>query len=102
MIKKIKVTRQIEEELVEDVLCNQCGESCLPPTCHTYDEPCTFEKIKNRFYGLINAEISGGFDSYGPKTGLSDGINYSFSLCEKCLKKMFDNFKHPVKKEHWL
>jgi hypothetical protein len=37
-------------------------------------------------------KIEGGYNS----TTLDDGLNYYFNLCEKCIQKMFDNFKIPV------
>lgn len=64
------------------IFCNQCGESCKIPT---YDD-------KSEFYGLIKAHVRGGYFS----KFLDDTIYYRFDICEKCLKKMFDQFKIPV------
>jgi hypothetical protein len=69
------VKREIEEEVVDDVLCNMCGNSCR---AYNYD-------------GLIEYTIECG---YGSKLG--DGNYYTFSLCEDCLKLMFGKFKLPV------
>ena len=68
----------VKKEVVIDVFCNKCGESCL--------------KQNTGFYGLIEQTISGGFES----NPLSDGTSYTFSLCESCLSKLFDEFKIPV------
>jgi hypothetical protein len=75
-ITQIK-TKQINEQVITDILCNKCGQSC---------------KKECGFLGLIEAKVSGGFDSYP----LSDGVNYTFSICEHCLNSMFDKFKIPV------
>ncbi len=61
-------------EVVEDTLCNKCGESCG----------------KDEYpYGLIEAKVCGGYNS--PR--LSDGHAYKFSLCEDCLAGLFLEFK---------
>jgi hypothetical protein len=68
-----KVTKEVYE--VYDVLCNKCGSTCFP---NDAQEP----------YGLIEAEVIGGYFS----TSLQDCMRYKFSLCEKCLKELFDSF----------
>lgn len=65
--------------------CNQCGEECI-------SERAKEDEKKESFYGLINAEAKGYY--FSPV--LDDCTAYRFDLCEKCLKKMFDNFKIPV------
>ena len=72
MIKTQKVVREVQE--VIDVLCNKCGETC---------------KDEMNFNGLIEARIEGAYDS----KYLEDTTRYKFSLCEKCLKELFDTFK---------
>jgi hypothetical protein len=76
---KMRITKNITEEveIVTDVICNMCGESCLS---------------KRSFNGIIDAYVEGGFDS----THLKDCTRYTFSVCEKCVKEWFDNFKIPV------
>lgn len=62
----------------KEILCNLCGETmCITENCsdHTSQIP----------HGLIDASVSGGYDSFY----LLDGINYTFSFCELCLRKLF-------------
>jgi len=64
----------------ESWVCNGCGGGlCV----HDDDVP----------YGLVDAAVSGAYSS----THLSDLTNYKFSLCEGCLRKLFDGF---AKKPH--
>lgn len=103
-----------EVDCTVDVLCNKCGESCIPPDARvergqpvkwiegqglvaiTHDEalilrgPC--------LYGLIEQTVSGGYDSYA----LEDLQKYTFSLCEGCLKELFDAFKIPVSQREYI
>ncbi len=77
--------RQVEE--ISNILCNKCGGSLIP-------EACTKHKFKE-FYGLVEANVSGGFFS----EHLSDEEEYEFSLCEFCLKQLFDSFVYPAYKD---
>lgn len=63
-----------ERDVLVDVLCNSCGESCLNDI--------------GDFNGLIDAIITCGYGSL-----IEDDTKYTFSICESCLKKMFDTFK---------
>lgn len=71
------------------VLCNECGSDCqirhLGPHLGTH----------MGYYGLIKAKVTGGYFS----EHLQDATRYKFSLCEKCLKELFDGFKIPVDTE---
>lgn len=58
----------------ESYICNSCSEVITP---------CS--------YGLIDAKVSGGYDSHH----LWDLTTYQFSMCEKCLRDLFNNFKVP-------
>ena len=69
--------RTVEESVTDDILCNQCGESCLDSNQMNYE-------------GLIELTVQGGYASK-----LGDMVPYTFSLCEDCLKKLFDGFKIP-------
>jgi hypothetical protein len=60
--------------------CNGCGEPLCP-------------KPNDGPHGLIEATVSGGYDS----PHLLDLTAYTFSLCEKCLRQLFDGFKVPPK-----
>ena len=63
----------------QEIFCNKCGMSCRG-------------HIGN-FNGLIEAKVVGAYDS----THIDDGDIYIFSLCERCLKELFDNFHFPAK-----
>lgn len=81
--KKIKVTET--KEVTTDIVCNNCGGSCQ---VGSFDS-----KGKDKVYeGLLETEVHGGFFS----SELGDMTSYRFSLCEKCLSKMFSGFKVPV------
>lgn len=68
-----------EVEIIDDVVCNKCGDSCV-------------EEETGDIYGLVEAEVTGGFWS----TSLQDKTAYNFTLCEECLTDLFAEFKHPV------
>lgn len=97
-----KTTKQVEVDCLVDVLCNKCGESCIPPSCRSRMEADehsveNFHDITMKFellnvYGLAEATVEGGYDSHP----LSDMTRYTFSLCEGCLHELFKTFKIPV------
>lgn len=64
-------------------VCNRCGGSLAGDTEHSAREQ----------YGLVEATVSGGYSS----PHLSDCTTYTFSLCEKCLRKLFSTFEIPPK-----
>lgn len=75
--------RTIEEEVVDDIICNRCGESCRCDAALNYE-------------GLIEATICGG---YGSKIG--DFRQLTFSVCESCLIELFETFKiSPAVQDH--
>lgn len=67
-------------EVVVGFVCNKCG------TVYTVGE------VKNAEEGLIGCEIAAGYGA----CHLTDGIKYTFSICEKCLSELFDTFTVPV------
>lgn len=75
--EKKTVTKEIE--VTTDIICNKCGNTCTIVSCLQH-------------YGLIEVEVSGGFDS----KSLNDLTTYTFSVCECCLKELFRSFKIPV------
>lgn len=77
VLKTRKEKREVVETVVEDIICNGCGNS-LKDSCDM------------NFEGLCEAKITGG---YASKIG--DMTQVSFSLCEDCLLTMFDKFTHP-------
>lgn len=62
-------------------VCNGCGGPLCP--AGTANERCP--------HGLVEETVSGGYDS----PDLTDTQTYTFSLCEACLRKLFDTFKVP-------
>lgn len=68
-------------KLVQDpkeVLCNMCGGTMCPLGTMNEQHP----------HGLYKAQVSGGFDSYH----LFDMTRYTFNMCEKCLRLLFNDF----------
>jgi hypothetical protein len=65
-------------------VCNKCSEDC-----------CLGNEYVSDPYGLIDAEVSGGYFS----KELMDMTSYKFSLCESCLKELFSAFKVPVEEK---
>lgn len=59
-------------------VCNACGGCLCPSDSANHDVP----------FGLVDAKVSGGYNS----PALSDCTNYKFSICESCLRKIFDGF----------
>lgn len=72
-----KNTRQVIDP--KEILCNMCGECMCPLGTMNEQSP----------HGLHKAEVEGGFDSYH----LFDMTSYTFSFCEKCLRKLFNQCK---------
>lgn len=68
----------------EEVLCNMCGEGM----CHNIETP-SGRWSTNDPYGLYNAKVTGGYESYH----LCDMTAYTFSFCEKCLRQLFNQCK---------
>lgn len=63
-------------------VCNKCGEGLCPAfESHGFTDA----------YGLVEAEVDGGYFS----DDLSDMTVYVFSLCERCLRGIFDACKVP-------
>jgi hypothetical protein len=67
------------------ILCNMCGECMRPLGSHNEQYP----------HGLEDASIQGGYDSYH----LFDMTKYTFSFCEKCLRRLFNECKIKPKVE---
>jgi len=62
----------------ESWVCNACGGCLCPGDSADHESP----------HGLVEAKVSGGYSS----PALSDCTNYAFSICEACLRKIFDGF----------
>ncbi len=77
-MKKTRIEeRTVRHVVYEDIVCNQCGNSCKDAEGINYE-------------GLLEVSFCGG---YAAKLG--DMVQYQFSLCEDCLGKMFDSFAIP-------
>lgn len=63
------------------ILCNMCGGFQRPVGDHNEQYPS----------GLEGVTVTGGYDSYH----LFDMTSYTFSFCERCLRKMFNECKIP-------
>ena len=72
-IGKIKI-----DKFLYDTYCNKCGDKIIPQTSF-----------------MDEFSITGGYHN----KYLEDNITYTFSLCEKCLKELFNTFKIPVDKK---
>lgn len=62
----------------KEILCNMCGETMCPIGQMNEQHP----------HGLHNIHVAGSFDSYH----LFDMTRYTFSMCEKCLRILFNQF----------
>jgi len=84
MIKSHKETQVEEKDVVDDFVCNNCGNSCK-------------DKCGINHEGLLETSVCGG---YAAKLG--DMVEYKFSICEDCLKEMFEKFViAPEKIDHF-
>jgi hypothetical protein len=72
MLKTHKQTKTEEIDVVDDIVCNRCGKSCK-------------DKCDMNFEGLLEVTVQGGYASL-----LGDSHSYVFSICESCLKEMFE------------
>ncbi len=78
-IKKITETREVE--IIEEVICNKCGEAI------------------DEYSSYVGARMSCG---YGSRIG--DGVNISFDICEDCVIEIMKTFKIPPTQNNsgWL
>lgn len=74
VIKTITETREVD--IIEDVLCNKCGETCKTKACDNLE-------------GLIEVVVCGGYGSHF----IGDMNQFEFSVCEKCLMEFVATFK---------
>lgn len=73
MIKTVKLKKVIEQNYVDDIICNKCCKSL---------------KGEYHYEGLTRAKSTGGYDSK-----IGDMVTWSFDLCEDCLLELFKQFK---------
>lgn len=86
------VTKTVDVVITTDILCNKCGLTCFerrPEILQHYNFDPEGEKDPLGGYGLIEAEVSGAYDS----PHLFDLCRYMFSICEKCLCEFFETCK---------
>jgi protein-arginine kinase activator protein McsA len=82
---EIKQTKLVEKEVVEDVLCNKCGESCKD-----------YVDAAHEFFNLNHATITPDF-GYGSR--LYDMDSWEVHICESCYAEFEATFKIKPKKE---
>jgi len=88
LMKKDQELKEAVKNKTAKVICNKCGADMAALEGDTH----------MGYYGLVNAKVSGGYCS----TALSDAFIYRFSLCEKCLKAIFDSCTIPVEYEPYM
>jgi hypothetical protein len=77
-----------------EILCNKCGK-----TTKKFDSHRDFKDHCVGYYGLINADVSGGYWSCDE---IGDLNTYRFSLCEDCLVELFKTFTIPPAKDRYI
>jgi hypothetical protein len=89
-----KIKREVEVDCIVDVLCNKCGESCVPKSLRDKNggERLAYDIKSAAPHGLVEHTVSGHYHS----ENLDDMTSYTFSLCEQCLVLLFNTFKIPV------
>ena len=68
-------TIETETIVTDDILCNMCGGSCRDVESVNYE-------------GLLEVTVQGGYNAL-----LGYMTAYTFSLCEPCLSKLFEQFQ---------
>ncbi len=74
MLKMHKEKRIINKVIVDDIICNKCGNSLK-------------DRCDMNYEGLVEISFDGG---YASKIG--DMTRVTFSMCEDCLIEMFEGF----------
>lgn len=69
--------------MANEKLCNYCGESLA---LNEFNHLGLWKSDKP--HGLIDAKVQGGYESFH----IFDLTEYKFSICEKCLRRMFEEF----------
>ena len=91
-----EVEKSENGDMIENRLCNKCGNTCRSDDAIEVGKRCDFDATQD-FYGLINAKVRGGY--FSPH--LFDLVLYKFDICEKCLKEYFDSFVIPADEFHY-
>ena len=77
----------VEKEVVSDIICNKCGESCKD-----------YIDTEGKHYNFNHAVITPSF-GYG---SLLDSYEFEVHLCEKCYSEFESTFKIEPKKKMGL
>lgn len=70
-----RITKKVQETVIEKIICNKCGAVCEHPKCG---------------YEGLRINHMGGYGS----RQIGDGTIVKFDLCEDCMVEMFKSFKH--------
>ena len=81
IVKALEIVAE-EKEVVKDVVCNMCRNSCLERVGNT---------SHTEFCG-VSIDVSGGYSS----PVLADMTRYQFDLCEKCLMEIMNKLTVPA------
>jgi hypothetical protein len=81
---EVKAVKTVEQEVVIDILCNQCGESLM--------RWCAGNENGIRACG-IRASMTSAYDS---PVLPDDNLRLSFALCEPCVVEIAKGFKLPM------
>lgn len=84
MVKKKSETQVVE--VVEDILCNKCGDSCMK----AFD--IADSSIRGDFYGTTIGYQPG----YSSTHFSDDNCTHRADICEKCIFEFFSSFKIPA------
>ena len=68
-------------QVIDKIICNKCG----------------LEEEREGFTGLEEVSVNGHYMS----SKLTDGVKYTFSICETCLIDLFADFTHPPDEEEY-
>ena len=81
IVKTLEIVSE-EKEVVKDVVCNMCRNSCMESVGGSDHK---------EFCG-VSIDVSGGYSS----PVLQDMTRYQFDLCEKCLLEIMNKLTVPV------
>ena len=82
MVKRKLETQQVE--VVDDIVCNRCGGSCMKKIDVDTRPP-------GDFYGVVMAYCPG----YMSTDFSDDNSTHRADICEKCVFEFFSTFKIP-------
>jgi len=77
----MKTTKKIEIEVIDTIICNKCGVGTS----------------REDFTGLEEVKIKGHLSS----NVLTDGVVYTFSICEYCISGIFAFFLYSAEEEEY-